>query len=113
MDAAPVPVRRATLEELPQLVSSLEQPLIVQGINLSTSRGPLTAEVFASSLAELDGSVEHSRDAVFRYYQKSKPLSMVRGFDMAQRGVSSHWNMSASELLQRLRGAAASSAWGN
>ena len=94
-----VPRRGGTLDGLREIVASLEEPLVLEGLNLSATRsGPLTKEVLVSRLGRLDGAVEHSRNAVLKYYAKSKPLSKVRGFDLARRGVSSHWNMSAHEV---------------
>lgn len=112
LDHAPsVPVARADLHNLSQLVSELVEPMVLRGLDLTAGQGSLTPQVLASRLTRLDGSVDHSRSPVLMYYKPSKPLAKVRGFDAARRGITSHWNLSAAELLDRLDRAAAHHAW--
>lgn len=84
---------------------------MIEGVSLSGADA-FTPELLAAELDTLDEVVE-SRQPATRYYSSKKPLTRVRGFEQAtlRSTVRSHRDMSAADLMARLRETAASSAW--
>lgn len=104
---------RASLAELPDVVTGIRAPLVVRGVDLSSDvdRGLPTPQLLASRLEQLDGIVQRSRSPLLLHYDRTKPLATSRDPRRLQGGVTSHRNVSGAALVQGISTAAAAAAW--